>query len=183
MYIGKTLKKMRKKQGLKLSDLAELTGIQPATLSRIENQKMRGTVESHMKIARALSIDITQLYQAAINEDKEIPDRPQEDAVDIFSPNEKSSYEILTPKVFTKKMLPTLLQVEANGKTNIEQSPAGSEKFIYVLEGDIDIIIEKEKYSLRANHSLYFEASLKHYFINQGAQTAKILCVVTPVTL
>ncbi|MCK5178412.1 MAG: helix-turn-helix transcriptional regulator, partial [Candidatus Omnitrophica bacterium] len=62
MYIGKRLRELRMAQGMSLSGLAEKSGVQIATLSRIEHLKMTGTVESHMNIARALDIDITQLY-------------------------------------------------------------------------------------------------------------------------
>ncbi len=184
MYIGKTLKKLRKQKGLKLSELADLADIQLATLSRIENMKMRGTVESHIKISRALSIDITELYADIIKEDEiDIKVNGEIPTLDIFSHNEKSSYEILTSDALSKKMLPALLQIAPQGKTNTEQHKIGTEKFIYVLEGTIEIIIEDKSYKLFNNNSLYFDASLNHYFINNSNDQSKIITVVTPVTL
>lgn len=183
MHIGKTLKKIRKEKGLKLSELAKMAGIQLATLSRIENLKMRGTVESHMKLARALSIDITHLYENVINNESSIEIKGDNSALDVFSHNEKSSYEILTSNVLSKKMLPTLLKIEPEGKTNIEQNPLGSEKFVYVTQGTVDIHIEDKNFTLNENNSLYFNAALKHYFSNLADTPAAMICVVTPVSL
>jgi transcriptional regulator with XRE-family HTH domain len=183
MHIGNTLKKLRKQRGLTLSELAEATGIQLSTLSRIENKKMRGTVDCHLKIARALSIDITQLYADAMNEDKPIDMKVTAPALDVVTPNETASRQILASHVLSKKMLPALLQIEPQGKTNLEQSAVGSEQFIYVLEGTADMIINDKAYTLKPHHCLYFNAAQKHYLINHTNAPVKLLSVTTPVNL
>jgi len=151
MYIGKRLKELRKAQGMSLSKLAEESGVQIATLSRIEHLKMTGTLESHMNIARALGIDITQLYAGIIKEEDKVDLRTSKSATDVFVHSDKSSYEILTAKVLSKKMMPVLLKIEVEGKTNKEQDRAGTEKFIFVLEGKIEVLIDGETYSLTRN--------------------------------
>lgn len=79
--------------------------------------------------------------------------------------------------------MPVLLKIEPGGQTNSEQNIAGSEKFIFVLDGKIEAKIGEEKVSLTKSSTLYFDASLPHLFINDGKSTAKILCVTTPVVL
>ena len=44
MLIGKRVKELRKARNMSLSELAKLSGVQIATLSRIENLKMIGTL-------------------------------------------------------------------------------------------------------------------------------------------
>ncbi len=183
MYIGKRLKELRKTQGMSLSDLAEKSGVQIATLSRIEHLKMTGTLESHMNIAKALGIDVTQLYTDIIKEEDKVDQRTSRSTTDVFVHREKSSYEILTSKVLSKKMMPILLKIEADGKTNTEQNQPGTEKFIFVLNGKVEVKIGPESYSMSKNNTLYFDASLEHCFINKGKSTAKMICVVTPVAL
>ena len=75
MYIGKRVQELRKVRGMSLTELAEKSGVQIATLSRIENMKMTGTLESHMNIARALGVDVTQLYSAIIREESKTPSK------------------------------------------------------------------------------------------------------------
>jgi len=68
MSIGNTIKRLRKKKGITLKDMAKLTGIQVATLSRIENDKMEGDLNTYMLIAGGLDLKLSQLF-AAIEED------------------------------------------------------------------------------------------------------------------
>ena len=183
MYIGKRLKELRKAQGMSLSELAEKSGVQIATLSRIEHLKMTGTLESHMNIARALGIDITHLYTDIIKDREKVDFQGSRSATDVFVHSDKSSYDILTSKVLSKKMMPILLKIEPGGKTNKEQNQIGAEKFIFVLDGKIEAAIGSETYALSKSNTLYFDASLEHHFINIGKSTAKVLCVATPVAL
>ena len=183
MFIGKKVKELRKARKITLTGLAKKSGVQLATLSRIENLRMTGTLESHIKIAHALDIPLPQLYQEIIKEDKKIEVQTPKSLSDVFVHSEKSSYEILAPKVLSKKMMPTLLKIEPGAHTNAEQNPIGSEKFIYVLEGNIRVEIGEERHTLARRNSLYFEASLSHRLVNTGKSTARVLCVVTPVAL
>ena len=183
MLIGKRVRELRKTQKIKLSELAEKSGVQIATLSRIEHQKMTGTLDSHMRIAKALGVEITELYSDIIREDKTIEVQTSRSENDVFVHNDKASYEILTQKVLSKKMMPVLLKLEPGGQTNKEQGPFGAEKFLYIMEGTVEIKIGKEPVTLNKNNSLYFDASLEHHFVNVGKSQAKILSVCTPATL
>jgi transcriptional regulator with XRE-family HTH domain len=53
MNIGDNIKSQRLKRRLTLTELSLKSGVQLATLSRIENNKMSGTVKSHKSIAQA----------------------------------------------------------------------------------------------------------------------------------
>ncbi|MBF0522845.1 MAG: helix-turn-helix transcriptional regulator [Candidatus Omnitrophica bacterium] len=183
MYIGKRLKELREENHLTLKQLAEKSGVQIATLSRIEHMKMVGTLESHMKIAEALGADITQLYTNLVAEEEKINIKNDETDTDIFVHSDKSSYEILTAKVLSKKMMPVLVKIEPKGKTNKEKNRAGTEKFIYVLDGQLTAHIGEKVYTLSKTHSLYFDASVSHYFENASKSLAKALCVTTPAAL
>ena len=61
--IGTILRPLRKKKGFTLVKLAAATNIQIATLSRIENNKETGTVETHLKLAHILAVDVTEFYR------------------------------------------------------------------------------------------------------------------------
>lgn len=183
MYIGKTLKELRKSKKVTLKELSEKSGVQIATLSRIENMKMTGTLESHIAIAKALEIDITQLYGEAIMDNSEIDVRNEPSAKEVYVHSDKSSFEILTNKVLSKKIMPVLLTIETGGQTNKEQNKFGSETFLFVLEGTIEVHIVNEKYQLTKHNTLYFDSSLQHYYVNLWTSPAQILCITTPVNL
>lgn len=63
MNIGQTIKKLRKERKLKLSDISKKSGIQLATLSRIENNKMTGSIKNHSGVAKALGFKLSRLFE------------------------------------------------------------------------------------------------------------------------
>jgi len=184
MLIGSRIKELRESHKMTLTELSEKSGVQIATLSRIENLKMTGTLESHLNIAKALGVDLVELYQnVAESETKPEASQVRSATAESFTYNDQASYEILTSKLMAKKMLPIILRIDADGKTNPEQNQSNSERFVFVLEGEVTAYIGKEAYTLKANGSLYFDASIEHYFENKGKKTVKMISVVTPVML
>ncbi|MBI4309822.1 MAG: helix-turn-helix transcriptional regulator [Candidatus Omnitrophica bacterium] len=181
MYIGNKLHALRKAKKISLTELSQQSGVQLATLSRIENMKMVGTLESHINIAKALGLDVTELYRD-IDKQPTVMDAG-EARTDIFTHSEHSSCELLTKNVLQKKMMPALVRINPKGKTKPEKNQAGSEKFIFVLEGSIEADIQGQKFALNKSNTLYFDASLPHTFTNTGKSAARALCVCTPVSL
>jgi len=183
MGLGQKLKELRKIQNMTLVQLSEKSGVQVATLSRIENERMTGTLESHMAIATALSVDVTQLYSGLVEPAGRIEVQDNKTQKDVFVHSDKASYEILTTNVLKKKMMPTLLKIESGGQTNTEENALGTEKFVYVLEGSIEVTIGSDAYALSKGNSLYFDASFKHFIKNKIKSTAKILVTASPSTI
>ncbi len=180
--LGQHIKQLRKIRRISLTDLAKDSGVQIATLSRIENGKMTGTLGSHLNIAKALGVDITELYQG-LKEKTPAPIKAEDTLEAVSSVNEKDSCEILSRQPSTKKMLPSLIKINGKGSLFQEEPNSLSEKFIFVLEGVVLIKVKDQAIRLEKNASLYFNASLPHTIENPNSTTAKILSVVTPVSL
>ena len=183
MYIGNTMQQIRKKLKMRLTELSQKSGVQIATLSCIEHNKMVGSLESHMNIARALGVDITHLYSNIKGSPQAVELKTAKSPSDVFVHSDQSSYEILTGKVLEKKMMPILLKIEPGGKTHKELNQLGTEKFLFVLEGKIEVHLGTDTYNLTKNSTLYFDASYEHYYVNGGNVQARVLCVSTPAAL
>jgi len=183
MQIGKRIKELRKVRGISLTDLSSISGVQLATLSRMENLKMVGTLESHLKIAKALGVDITEFYSGITLESKKIELITEKAAKEAFIHNEKASFEMLTTRALSKKMMPILIKLEPGGQSPAEQNRPETEKFTYVLEGQVELKVGNEVYPLSKGNSLYFDASLSHNFFNRGKAPARVLCIITPPAL
>lgn len=182
MFIGDKMFALRRQKRMTLSELSKISGIQLATLSRIENKKMVGTLESHIGIAKALEIDITELYKG-IDKDNSPIEVGGSNATDVFTHSEDSSYEILTKNILHKKMMPTLIRIDEGGRTNKEQNKNGTEKFIFALEGRVEVTVNDQIFNLHKHNTLYFDASLPHFYRNTGKATARLLSIMTPVSL
>jgi transcriptional regulator with XRE-family HTH domain len=178
--LGKRIKSLRKSRKLTLVEVAQKTGIDQATLSRIENGKMTGTLDSHMKLANCLGIHLPELYEDTLNITLEAKDKAIKQKLETFSHSSGAVAELLTSGILQKKMMPVLLKIKSHGNTVNEEYMAGSEKFIYVLKGSIDLHVGNEKKVLNTGESLYFNASLPHHFKNTSKSECHCLSIVTP---
>ncbi|MCI0564737.1 MAG: XRE family transcriptional regulator, partial [Nitrososphaera sp.] len=167
-------------------ELSRISGVDPATISRIETAKMVGTLESHIRLATALGFKVTDIY-AGIEEARtknavtmQLPSRRREVYVHEAG---KSSMTLLTSDVLQKKLMPVLITVEPGGSTQIEEARVGAEKFLYVLEGAVEAKIGQAAYALKRGSSLYLDASLPHSIKNTGSSNAKCLSIITPPML
>ncbi|MFH1878037.1 MAG: cupin domain-containing protein [Candidatus Omnitrophota bacterium] len=183
MKIGSMIKKVRKQKNITLEELSVKSGVALATLSRIENDKMTGTIDSHTAICKALDISITELYKELEDSAKIIDSVPLKDRVEQFSRANNVVYELLITKPHNKKIMPLIIRIEPGGRTDEEQTQPGIEKFIYVLKGLIIVKIGNETCSLNSGDSLYFDASLAHSFSNTSGAPVEALCVISPPSI
>jgi len=71
MKIGRTIRRLRKARNLTLVQLSKLSGVQSATISRIENGKQEGTLSAHAKISKVFGMKLSELFSEVEIEDLE----------------------------------------------------------------------------------------------------------------
>jgi DNA-binding XRE family transcriptional regulator len=62
LKIGEALRNLRQRRNLSLGELSKISGVQPATLSRMENNKTLGNLKNYLSIANAFGIKLSQLF-------------------------------------------------------------------------------------------------------------------------
>ena len=184
--VGERLRRLRQAQTLTLVELAQAAGVDVATISRIETGKMSGTLESHIRLAAALGLKLTDLY-AGIEElraSRAATLLPSAQRHDVYVHQAgQFAITLLTSDILQKKLMPVLVTVEPGGSTQREEAKVGTEKFLYVLDGTLEARVGEETHALRRGSSLYLDAAVPHRFKNTGRGTAKFLAVVTPPVL
>ena len=183
MHVGHVIHRLRKERKMTLQELSAGSGVALATLSRIENGKMTGTLDSHMRICESLGVALPDLYRDLVASSKKIEVQTRKTRTDVFIHDKKATSEMLAPTVLNKKMMPTLIKTSKGGNTHKEETKPGIEKFVYVLEGRVEASIGSERYSLAKEDTLYFESSVPHYFRNAGKGEARMISVVCPPAL
>lgn len=179
LKVGAQVKAFRKAKGFSLSELARITSISEATLSRVENEQTPVSAHNLYILSQALDVDITAFFEAAA--------RPIRTGVRSVSrageqpPIETARYiaEVLSTDLANKKMHPAVNLVS---KRSLEEagglaSHAG-EEFLYVLEGQL--VLYTDFYSptlLNKGDSIYFDGSMAHAYVAGGDGPAKILVV------
>ena len=183
MKIGKRIRKLRKDKDITLEELSEKSGVALATLSRMENSKMTGTLNSHNRICKALGISIAGLYRELEDEAKTVDAVPKRKRTEHFIHTRKAKYELLVTKTLDKKIMPLMMKLAGGGKTQQEQNKPGVEKFIYMIAGSLEAVIGSETHVLKHGDSLYFDASLPHTFANKAKTEAEAMCIISPPAL
>jgi DNA-binding XRE family transcriptional regulator len=167
-------------------ELAKHSGVDKAILSKIESGKMTGTLECHKKLAKVFGMKLSELY-AYLEEEKSEPAEyhSSESKTDFYD----DFFEILTTKPLAKKMFPTIITLQPKEEKFLLETLKKVERFIMVLEGEIEIGIENKIYNLRkkpkskTGDSLYSLSSSKHKIKNTGSSVAYILCISAPPLL
>lgn len=183
MHVGEIIHKLRKAKKMTLLELSNESGVALATLSRIENGKMTGTLESHMNICKALEINLPDLYKDLSASRKTVEMRPKAVRADVFVHDNKAASEMLASNFMNKKMMPVLVRIGKSGRTHSEETKSGVERFIYILDGKIEANVGSNKYNLVKGDTLYFESSVPHHFNNNGIGEARFISVTTPPAL
>ena len=180
--LGSRLRALRKERRLSLEQLAGKSGVALATLSRIENGKGTGTFRTHQRIAEALGLSLPELYRDLRPQDTEavLLDTEQEEA-ETFTYDEKASAIFLVTQVSGRQMLPQMLILQPGGQTTLEQYSSGTERWIFGLEGTVEVTVGTKSYRITTGGTLYFKASLPHRFGNQGQAMAKVISITSPV--
>ncbi len=177
--LGARIRELRKEKKLTLVEISKKTGVAQATLSRIETGSMIGTVESHQKIADVIGVSLAELYAASDPRIEKTEHLKQDEERKITHHTKNVHVELLTQESSKKKITPLMVTLQPEAETAQEKSEHGVEKFIFVMEGDIKAVVNKEEFSLKAGETLYFEASLPHQIIN-GKKVSRLLMTVSP---
>lgn len=183
--LGEWIRTLRKTAKLTLVDMAVKTSIDQATLSRIENGKMTGTLDSHRRIAEALGLRLPDLYESVTDSQTQARDKKLARKIETFSHASGAVAELLTTAVLQKKMMPVLLKLKVKGHTDSEEYSPQTERFLYVAKGQVELIFGRNKESriLKQHESLYFNASAPHQIYNRFKSESWVVSVLTPSSL
>ena len=182
MKIGERIRQLRGE--MKQKEFAQACGIDDTTISKIEKGSITGTLDMYRKICRALGISLSTLYKGVYEDEV----KPVEESSSLeekpFYYNEKASSQFLTRNIFlNKKMLPEILILEPQGEAQ-DELPADTQRFLYLLEGEVEIKIADHTYTLKQNQPFYIiDASIPHSIKNTGPAQARILRITDPVRL
>ncbi len=181
--LGGRIRNLRRQKKITLIELAKITGVAQATLSRMETGLMIGTVKSHQKIAEALGISLGELYGGIDSRYDRIGHHPASAERKIFAKTDQMRCELLTQEISKKKIIPLLITLTSHGKSETERLERGVEKLLFVLEGTVTVQLEEKEYTLNPHDTLYFDASIPHQLSNPGSKQAKVFCAVSPAKI
>ena len=172
--IGLRLRLLREQRGLSQRELARLSELSPNTLSLIERRRSSPTASTLQKLAAALGVSISTLFE---------PEQPSEHIIYTRAgerPSLVASHAVvedLGPTGGSAPVNPLLISIEPGTDSGSPMTHRGQE-FVFCLEGRILFVIASQVFLLEPGDSLLFEAEHPHRWQNAGSETARALIVL-----
>jgi transcriptional regulator with XRE-family HTH domain len=181
--IGPKLKSLRLAKKLTLQSVAKETGFSPALISQIENNNVSPPIATLSKIAKFFDVKIGIFFAETEEECKfEVVKKDERREVPrVISPTGSRhgySYESLSFHKQNKKMEPFIITLNDTVSEYTTYSHEG-EKFLFILKGTAEILLDDEHVVLSEGDSIYFDSTMKHRFLSKDGSEVKILSVVT----
>ncbi|MFA6264161.1 MAG: XRE family transcriptional regulator [Pseudolabrys sp.] len=180
--VGLKMKHMRLLKGLTLKELAGLAQCSESMLSRVENGSANPSIKTMHRVALALNTPVSGLFQGADDDDDEnVVLRSGERPTVQAGQGKGHKLEALIPSRRGNLLSGYINDIEPGSGSEGVITHEG-EEFGYVLEGELDLIVDKKKYRLRAGDSFYFRSERPHSYTNSRKKVARILWLNTPPT-
>lgn len=172
--IASNLAEIRKKRGLSLDRVAELTGVSKAMLGQIENGKSNPTVTTLWKIANGLHVS----FSAFLKENE----KPQIEKINMNQLNpmidNDGNYLVYSLFPFDPEKKFEVFTVDIKpGCSHISERHLG-EEYILIQRGTLTIEVQGEKFVLSTDESITFHANTEHIYINDSDELVRFYIII-----
>lgn len=173
------IKKLRKQNNLTLEKLAARTGLTKGYLSKVERSQKAPPYSTLNKIAGALGIEVTRMFEKNIEplDDIRISFQKKSDAQIIKATSQLSGYDyqVLAADKPGKNMEPFIIY----SPWEITKMYAHEgEEFMYVMDGVCEFVYGDRIYTLEKGDHVYFDSCVPHAGKSLGDKKATLLVVI-----
>jgi transcriptional regulator with XRE-family HTH domain len=174
--VGSRIRAFRRKNGLSLHRLADLTGIAASNLSAIERNKSSPTLRTLVRIARAFHMRAGAFLDQVMHPNATLWRNGEGTAVETRSRGH--GIRILADDPHPGVMAPQIITLEPDSQSF---RPGGEDRdrFIHCLEGQVTVSVAEDQYELRPGDSLYLLPYTQANLHNTGARAAALLMIVS----
>lgn len=176
--VGKRIKEHRLRKRISLQELADKSGFTKGYLSKVETSQKAPPVSTLITLANVMDITLSDIFGESENKSP-ICLVKKEERCNIARDGSVFgySYETLAHKFHDKHMEPYLLTLPVKPKENAVFQHRG-EEILFVLRGKMRFFYGKEEFIVKEGDCIYFDASVPHYGVCQGAKEVKCLMVI-----
>lgn len=169
--VGPRLRELRNRRGLKLSDVADATGLSTSTLSRLESGLRRPTLDVLIPLARIYRVALDELVGAPPTGDPRIHPKPIRRNGWIYLPLTRDGAPVQAFKV--------VLPAKRVGR-DVKLASHGGYEWFYVLNGSDDLTLGGEVTTLTEGEAAEFDTRQPHSITNATDAPADILSLFSP---
>lgn len=178
LSIGKKVHEIRTSKKMKLVELAALANVSKGLLSQIENGRTIPSLPVLLQIIKALDIGYSAFFEGIENQPagnyilqrKEHYTRIEKEEARGFS-----YFSILSESIGNMALQFNMLELGPNAER--EKVITNGYTYLFLLQGEVNYILEKEVLTLREGDSLFFNGNIPHVPRNDSGFPARILVV------
>ncbi|HOJ64001.1 MAG TPA: XRE family transcriptional regulator [Spirochaetota bacterium] len=176
---GDKIRQIRERKKITLKEIAEKINVTESLLSQIERNKVSPAIDTLLKIAEVLEIDLEYLFSDyKINKKVNIVKKDN---------RKKISYNNVIYEQLSKTEDDTehgieayFLMIRKGGETGSKDYGHRGKELGVILEGSGEFLIGNNKYILEEGDSISFSSSIPHVLRNIGDKDLKALWIITP---
>ncbi|MFH1879743.1 MAG: XRE family transcriptional regulator [Bacillota bacterium] len=169
--VGNRLKAIRTQKNLTLDDVAKMTDVSKPMLGQIERGQSAPTITTLSKIATGLKVPMSTFLKeeeaeytvADVNTDNLIEEQNGlMRACTMFSYDPVRNVEIF------------YLEVDSGCMHESDRHMAGTEEYLLVLRGKMDLFVGEKKVTVHKQQAVRFRADLHHGYHNPYAESCAL---------
>ena len=183
--VGAKIKGLRETKNLSVEEIAERSGLTVEQINSIENDVNLPSLGPLIKIARALGVrlgtfmDDNDALGPIVTRAK---DREADSSISFSNgatdARKHMEYHPLAQQKAGRHMEPFVIDINPEESPDFQLSAHEGEEFIYVMQGEVEIVYGKETYNLKEGDSIFYDSIVKHHVHGAPGKSAKILAVV-----
>ncbi|MGZ7047971.1 MAG: helix-turn-helix domain-containing protein [Methanobacterium sp.] len=182
--LGEKIRQIRENHEMSVGELAAQSQCSSEIIANIESGELIPSLTPLIKIARALGVRLGTFLDDAPQTGPVMVKSGQSKQVIHFSGKDDHPdvsaldfYPLASGKA-DRHMEPFMIDVHLPGTEDYKLSSHEGEEFIYVMDGEIEILYGQDKYLVSAGDSIYYDSIVPHDLHAYGGKDAKILAVV-----
>ncbi|UCG13788.1 MAG: cupin domain-containing protein [Deltaproteobacteria bacterium] len=179
--VGERVKTLREKKGLSLWDVSQRTGFSEEMLERIEADAVAPPLGTLTKLAKALEMKMGYLLTGGESKPFVVTRKDERKPVSRHADQQQKqygySYLSLAPGMRDRNMEPFLVTL-APVSEEMPGSVHEGEEFLYVLEGEMEVVIGEHREVLYPGDAIYYDSTIPHQVMCRRDQPTRILAVL-----
>ncbi len=181
LSVGARIKAVRETKALSLKDIAQRTGFLESTIAQIETGEILPPLGDMVKLARALEMKMGYLLVQGESKPYTVVHKKNRKTVSRYGFQKTQrygyTYETLAPEKKDRNMEPFLVTLEPTSQDEPTSTHDG-EEFIFVLEGEVEVVLGEKREVLAPEDSIYYDSTVAHRVRALGDRMARIVAVL-----
>ena len=175
--VGERLRELRRFRRATLRTIAERSGLSESFLSQVERGRSSASIASLRRIADALGVSISDLFEPEGLPGPRVLRRSERPALSFGILGKKL---LLTPRPLHHLEV-FVGELEVGGSTGAEPYAHGdSEELFVVLSGVVQLELGGELFELESGDSIDYRSSTPHHVSNVGDELAEVMWIISP---